>query len=241
MQAHWNHTPRMAPKQEASGHRRKLLLVGRRDAAKNDSILRLFNLREVQVIGRTTSLLEALRRLQAEAVDLVLLGSEFRGEESSLFLLTAQAHGFVGLVLSVMPAAEPVTRSNPPGESSPDKSAEGVQGEDKSRQRSINRSGNRSAARRGVSTQLEILPPQTEKLDEFFASTPLTTRQRTVLKRVSDGWSSIEIARSLRCSEGSVKATLQQLFRKLGVRKRILLARMASEGTRTNLDDGKSF
>jgi two-component system, OmpR family, KDP operon response regulator KdpE len=38
----------------------------------------------------------------------------------------------------------------------------------------------------------------------------------------------------LKCSEGSVKATLQQLFRKFGIRKRALIARLVPGGTRTS-------
>jgi DNA-binding CsgD family transcriptional regulator len=150
--------------------------VDREDAAKNDGLRRLFNAREVQVIGRTTSFLAALRRLDVESIDVIVLGPEFEEEESSLFALSAKERGFTGLALRVIRIPR-----NPAGPSYP---------------------------------------------------VPLTSRQRIVFERVSSGWTSKRIAQSLRCSEGAVKGTIQQLFRKLGVRKRVLLARIALENYR---------
>jgi DNA-binding response OmpR family regulator len=57
----------------------------------------------------------------------------------------------------------------------------------------------------------------------------LTARQRAVLTFVSRGWTSQRVAQHLKCSEGAVKATLQQLFGKLGVRKRAQIVRVAFE------------
>jgi len=62
-------------------------------------------------------------------------------------------------------------------------------------------------------------------------SISLTARQQAVLRRVYEGWKYRQIAHDLKCSEGSVKAVIQQLFRKLEVRKRTLIVRMAYEKT----------
>jgi hypothetical protein len=51
---------------------------------------------------------------------------------------------------------------------------------------------------------------------------------------VSEGWTNQQIALHLKCSEGSVKAVLQELFSKLGVRKRAQIVRMAFEKTPWN-------
>jgi DNA-binding NarL/FixJ family response regulator/DNA-binding winged helix-turn-helix (wHTH) protein len=60
-------------------------------------------------------------------------------------------------------------------------------------------------------------------------SISFSARQRDVLTRVSEGWTNRQVARHLRCTEGAVKATLQQLFRKIGVRNRAQIVRVAFE------------
>jgi DNA-binding CsgD family transcriptional regulator len=54
-----------------------------------------------------------------------------------------------------------------------------------------------------------------------------TAKEQAVLEGVSNGRSNLEIARDLQCSLGSVKAAVQQLFSKLGVRKRAQVVRLA--------------
>jgi DNA-binding NarL/FixJ family response regulator len=57
----------------------------------------------------------------------------------------------------------------------------------------------------------------------------LSGRERTVLKAVFEGLTNKEIAGNLHLSESSVKAVLQQLFDKTGVRTRSQLVRIAIE------------
>jgi two-component system nitrate/nitrite response regulator NarL len=57
----------------------------------------------------------------------------------------------------------------------------------------------------------------------------LTARERSVLKSVFEGLTNKEIAAGLQISESSVKAVLQQLFDKTGVRTRSQLVRIALE------------
>ena len=57
----------------------------------------------------------------------------------------------------------------------------------------------------------------------------LTERERDVLRGVFDGLANKEIASRLRVSESAVKAVLQQLFHKTGVRTRGQLVRVALE------------
>jgi DNA-binding NarL/FixJ family response regulator/DNA-binding winged helix-turn-helix (wHTH) protein len=54
-------------------------------------------------------------------------------------------------------------------------------------------------------------------------------RQRVVLARVSEGWTNGQVAHHLQCTESAIKATLQQIFKKLGVRKRSQVVRLAME------------
>jgi len=67
--------------------------------------------------------------------------------------------------------------------------------------------------------------------DEVTASDvkSLTERQRLVLRSILDGLSNKEIAARLQVSEPSVKASIQELFSKAGVRTRAQLVRVAIE------------
>jgi DNA-binding NarL/FixJ family response regulator len=57
----------------------------------------------------------------------------------------------------------------------------------------------------------------------------LTARQRQVLRSILDGLTNKEIAARLHASETAVKATIQELFHKAGVRTRGQLVRVAVE------------
>lgn len=61
------------------------------------------------------------------------------------------------------------------------------------------------------------------------AAEVLSPREKSVLKGVFEGLSNKEIAAGLQLSESSVKAALQQLFEKTGVRTRSQLVRIAIE------------
>lgn len=62
----------------------------------------------------------------------------------------------------------------------------------------------------------------------------LTNREQTVLEGVVDGLSNRKIGDQIGVSESSVKATIQQLFTKAGVRTRSQLVRIALEGPYTH-------
>jgi DNA-binding response OmpR family regulator len=74
---------------------------------------------------------------------------------------------------------------------------------------------------------LQFLRVSREKDDPSTLS--FTARQRAVLKCVSEGWTNGQVAGKLQCSEAAIKATLQQIFKKLGVRKRSQVVRLAME------------
>ena len=57
----------------------------------------------------------------------------------------------------------------------------------------------------------------------------LTSRQSEVMRGILDGLSNKEIAVAINASESSVKAVIQELFRKAGVRTRSQLVRIAIE------------
>jgi DNA-binding NarL/FixJ family response regulator len=68
-----------------------------------------------------------------------------------------------------------------------------------------------------------------DKTDILAKARELTDRQRVVLRCILDGLSNKEIAAQLRTSETLVKATIQELFNKAGVRTRSQLVRVAIE------------
>ena len=76
-----------------------------------------------------------------------------------------------------------------------------------------------------------------ENVDQTSAKS-LTTREQQVLQGVFEGLTNKEIATRLSATESGVKATLQQLFHKTGVRTRSQLVRIALERSLGNY--GKS-
>jgi two-component system, NarL family, nitrate/nitrite response regulator NarL len=67
---------------------------------------------------------------------------------------------------------------------------------------------------------------QAERVDH---RRPLTSRQCEVLRGILDGLTNKEIAWNLKVSESSIKAVIQELFQKAGVRTRSQLVRIAIE------------
>jgi DNA-binding NarL/FixJ family response regulator len=67
------------------------------------------------------------------------------------------------------------------------------------------------------------------KTEVLVKARELTERQRTVLRGILDGLTNKEIAANLAASETAIKACIQQLFVKAGVRTRSQLVRVALE------------
>jgi two-component system, NarL family, nitrate/nitrite response regulator NarL len=64
---------------------------------------------------------------------------------------------------------------------------------------------------------------------EVQSTRPLTQRQQEVLSGILDGLTNKEIAWKMKASESSIKAVIQELFHKAGVRTRSQLVRIAIE------------
>jgi DNA-binding NarL/FixJ family response regulator len=69
----------------------------------------------------------------------------------------------------------------------------------------------------------------TDHTTELLNTRPLTTRQQEVLSGILDGLTNKEIAWNLKASESAIKAVIQELFHKAGVRTRSQLVRIAIE------------
>jgi len=182
----------------------RVLLLGCAKEMENSAIATTIHGHQVRVIGKSPGLLEGLDRLESEGVQLVVLGSEFSEEELALFVLDARRRGFRGTALRVLGQVSQRYRFDPVYDS---------QAEEK----------------QAAADQSTITNPPSDGSPEPSRSISFTDKERAVLARVSSGWTNMQIARDLNCSEGSVKAIIQQLFGKLGVRKRAQIVRMAFE------------
>jgi DNA-binding NarL/FixJ family response regulator len=76
---------------------------------------------------------------------------------------------------------------------------------------------------------LKVSPPSQREAQSNHK--PLTERQHHVLRGIFEGLTNKEIGADLGVSESAVKATVQQLFRRMRVRTRSQLVRIALEGS----------
>jgi two-component system, NarL family, nitrate/nitrite response regulator NarL len=181
---------------------------------------------DFQIVGTCASASEALAVPRLKEIDVVLLDYDLGHEQGTLFLDRARSAGFAGRVLMVTAGMSDAVmlralengssgvflKHSPPGRLV-DAIRKVVAGEvwlDPAVTRSIiaAATGNSAAPRR---TQ------------------GLTQREQAVLKGVFEGLTNKEIGARLVISESSVKAVLQQLFEKTGVRTRSQLVRIALE------------
>ncbi|HTU52283.1 MAG TPA: response regulator transcription factor [Acidobacteriaceae bacterium] len=91
----------------------------------------------------------------------------------------------------------------------------------------------RTVARGGIWLERNLLRTVVsgvkDQLSEPRSARPLTSRQQDVLSGILDGLTNKEIAWNLKVSESSIKAVVQELFHKAGVRTRSQLVRIAIE------------
>jgi DNA-binding winged helix-turn-helix (wHTH) protein/DNA-binding CsgD family transcriptional regulator len=193
-----------------------LLLIGPEEGFEGIP-QRLFSGQRFRISGRSTTLLEGLFCLEFEAIDVVLLSGEFREEERSLFAFDAQRRGFTGLILHVVFVPNDRALSDGRDEQ---------QGKVEAKEKPVSHPDKRHQARTQWSTLNAQAAPA---VDGPRGALSFTDKEQAVLTRVSEGWSNPQIASHLECSEGSVKAIVQQLFDKLGVRKRTQIVRLAFE------------
>jgi DNA-binding NarL/FixJ family response regulator len=76
---------------------------------------------------------------------------------------------------------------------------------------------------------MRLLAARVDEGDDQISAKVLTTREQEILQGIFEGLTNKEIAVRLGVTESAVKATLQQLFHKTGVRTRSQLVRIALE------------
>lgn len=177
---------------------------------------------DFEMAAHCASVDEALRVLGSQSVDVVLLDLDLGNERGTEFLSAARATGFDGPVLIVTAGLSDAEAAQ--------LIAQGAAGiffkEDSATLlgksiRSV-ASGEAWIDQKYLAALLGAPAPGAERRS-------LTERERDVLRGVFEGLANKEIAARLSISESSVKAALQQLFHKTGVRTRSQLVRIALE------------
>jgi DNA-binding NarL/FixJ family response regulator len=193
-----------------------------------DGLSRLLALEpDLEVVGGCGTVAEALDIVGREPVDIVLLDYDLGEDHGSHFLSTARRAGFAGKVLMVtagMTAKESSTALH--------LGASGIF-------LKHNSPGTLAKAVRLIMggeiwvdpKVIQLMADRVDQREEESVSPLLTQREQQVLRGIFEGLANKEIGAQLGVSDGAVKATLQQLFQKTGVRTRSQLVRIALEGS----------
>jgi DNA-binding NarL/FixJ family response regulator len=192
-----------------------------------DSLSRLLQTEPgFHIVGTCASISETLAIAAREQPDIILLDYDLGEEQGTAALEEIRKSGFHGRILMVTAgmsdaATVRVLESGSEGiflkHSSPAQLVEAIRklvaGEPWLDPRAMR----------------SLIAGATGRSEEQRTSQVLTPRERYVLQGVFEGLTNKEIAAQLQISEGSVKAVLQQLFDKTGVRTRAQLVRIALE------------
>ena len=180
----------------------------------------------LSVVGHCATIAEARRIMSATSVDVVLLDYEL-GEESGTDLLKylhqTESKARVLVLTAGMRASATLTAL--------DSGAAGVILKHSGTRQLLEAINRVAQGETWWDTALlrAALTDAKDKTDILAKARELTDRQRVVLRCILDGLSNKEIAAQLRTSETLVKATIQELFNKAGVRTRSQLVRVAIE------------
>jgi two-component system, NarL family, nitrate/nitrite response regulator NarL len=215
---------------DSSTRRTSILLVDDH-ALFRESVARLLTSEPgFEVTAHCNSVEEALAALQRARVDIVLLDFDLGQRDGGEFMRLARQQGFNGKVLVVTAGVEK--------EQAAELVRNGISGIFmKHDSAALLIEGIRDVLGGKVWFDREFLQEamggtgsrQESKAERF------TERERQVLSYVFEGLVNKEIAERIGVSESSVKATLQQLFSKTGVRTRSQLVRIALEQYRDQI------
>ncbi|HPT27720.1 MAG TPA: response regulator transcription factor [Bryobacteraceae bacterium] len=181
------------------------------------------------VVGQCSTVDEANQALAAGGFDIVLLDFELGDHRGSEVVLASRAKPFNGKILFVtvgMTRAEMRQALN--------HGASGVFLKNNGPELLVE--AIREVMAGGTWIDPKYVSPDTDNPHaETNRRVKFTERDRIVLRGVFDGLANKEIAEQLRVSESAIKASLQQLFSKTGVRTRSQLVRAALENFRREL------
>jgi len=181
---------------------------------------------DFRIAGSCASATEALSLLDREKVDLVLLDYDLGEEQGSLLLDGVRQRGFNGRILMVTAGmSDTLTLRTLESGSSGIFLKHSAPGELVEAIHKVMR-GEMWLDSQAVRS---LVSAAGHRPEEQPAAQPLNGREQAVLRGVFEGLTNKEIASQLQISEGSVKAVLQQLFDKTGVRTRAQVVRIALE------------
>lgn len=184
-----------------------------------------------EVVGDCSSSADALRILKSREVDMILLDLDLGTERGSDLLEKLKVESFTGKVLLVTAGVNQNEVSN--------LIRKGISGIFmKHGSPALLIKGIREAMEGRAIFEQDMLRRslETDEPSETRQGTDrLSERERQVLSFILEGLANKQIADRLQISESAVKASLQQLFAKTGVRTRSQLVRIALEQFRNQL------
>jgi DNA-binding NarL/FixJ family response regulator len=205
-------------------HRLRLLLLDDHVLFREGLRRLLVTEPDVETVAECGTAAEAADVLSRTAVDVVLVDFDLGDETGTRFITHANKTGYKGKFLMVTAGMTPVDVAVArnlgvsgifPKHNSPATLLEAI----------------RHVARGGEWLDSRAVPSEPIGSDKFVlqVKTQLTQRELQVLRSVFEGLTNKEIAHKIGVSQSSVKATLQRLFEKTGVRTRAQLVRVAIE------------
>jgi DNA-binding NarL/FixJ family response regulator len=177
---------------------------------------------DFEIVGECATVDEGITVLRSSAVDVVLLDINLGLQQGGAFLPLARAAGFTGKILVVTAGVSRLEAGR-----LVERGCAGIILKQERPEVLIERIREIT----GQTGTAAAPPPVPETLGMPGADepAPFTARERQVLRAVFAGQTNKEIAFKLGVSEPLVKAVLQQLFSKTGVRTRSQLVRIALE------------
>jgi DNA-binding NarL/FixJ family response regulator len=173
---------------------------------------------DFQMVALCGTPVEALEVLKRSAIDIVLLDFDLEDDTGTHFISTAQAAGYRGKILMVTAGMNALDSAL-----AWKLGISGIFLKHDSPQKLL------EAIRTVASGGKWVEPKHVDQKTAPAAPSPLTPREQQVLRSVFEGLTNKEIAYQIGVSLSSVKATLQSLFEKTGVRTRGQLVRIAIE------------
>ena len=183
---------------------------------------------DLKIVGMCASASEGLKLLAECAPTMILLDFDLGTERALDFIQRARQRGFGGQVLIVTAGvsdqeAVQLVQAGVAGilhkHNTPETLCDAI----------------RQTANGEVCLEKAYLKPLFRTTDQSRVRPRLTERDRAVLRFIFQGLANKEIGSRLDIAEGAVKASLRQLFQKLGVRTRAQLVKVALEQYRDQL------
>jgi DNA-binding NarL/FixJ family response regulator len=188
---------------------------------------------DIEVIGEGATVGEGLEIVKSRPVDIVLLDINLGFEHGGAFLNLARAEGFSGKVLVVTAGVSKLEAGR-----LLQRGCAGIFLKHERPQLLIEKIREVMKRSNGVEQDDTNIVLRELNNGDPEGPRPFTPRERQVLCGVFSGRTNKEIAHKLGVSESLVKAFVQQLFRKAGVRSRAQLVRAAVERYWKELEDG---